>query len=447
MNNSWLNKYKPTRIEDVIGHKYKIAEFEKWIKKFTNNTKSYTTNSVIISGIHGIGKSLIINLLLEKYDFEPVLITSSNIKEDKTLERYLVDNKASNINAIFKNKRKALIITDTENITLTKERKMLTLLCKTNEKKRLIPIIFVTNEQHSKLITDIKKITYEINFIPPYIDEISVFFKRICKEEKINIIDEKIVSGVIKYVQFDIRNLIYFLQNIFDVYGHQLITFNDCKTFLKNSQPKDKKIKLFDSTKILMNKYKSIDKCLVLYEQNKVLLPLMVYENYINNLENRQCTNSEFYDSCAKVSNSVSKGDVIETNIYTDQNWYLQNFYGFYTCCETTYTLSKYPLKRSEYKIDFSNDLNNTSIKNINKKNIVKINHSFNKNIIDSLILNKLMNRLIERKKLMRLKSMFSIYDFEHTILIKLMNIILKIDKTIPKIEITNKMSKILAQE
>lgn len=446
MEKSWLNKYKPKTIDNVVGHKDKIKELDKWVCKFTGNKKAYTTNSVIISGIHGIGKTLIINLILDKYNFEPVYITSSNIKEDKFLERYLIDETSLNINQIIEQKRKALIITDTENITLTKEKKMLISLCKTNEQRRIIPIIFVTNEQHSKLITDIKKISYEINFVHPSMEEINEFFKKICAAEKINITDDKIINNVIKYVHYDIRNLLYFLQNIHDVYGTQKISYDDCKNFLKFSQQKDKKVKLFDSTKILMNNYKSINKSLNLYEQNKVILPLMVYENYIINLQNRQCSTDNFYDSCSKISNSISKGDVVETNIYTDQNWYLQNFYGFYTCCETTFELSKYPLKFQDYKIEFSNDLNTTSIKNINKKNINKINETFNKNLSDILILNKLMNKLIMNKKLLKMKKIFEIYNIEHTEFIKLISIILKIDKTVDKTEITNKMKKILLQ-
>ena len=188
MDNSWSKKYEPKRLEDVVGHKYRISEFDKWISKFNNNKKTYSTNSIMISGVHGIGKSLIINLMLEKHDFEPFYITSSNIKDffDSTtkkkkkvnvLEKFLVDDSKSEMNKIIKIKRKALIISDTEKITLTKEKLLLISLCKINEQKRIIPIIFVANDQHSKLINELKSLVYKVNFTPPTIDEISVFFK------------------------------------------------------------------------------------------------------------------------------------------------------------------------------------------------------------------------------------------------------------------------------
>ena len=46
-------------------------------------------------------------------------------------------------------------------------------------------------------------------------------------------------------------------------------------------------------------------------------------------------------DSLIEISNSISIGDNIETSIYTDQNWYLQNIHGFFTCINTSYYINK----------------------------------------------------------------------------------------------------------
>jgi hypothetical protein len=47
------------------------------------------------------------------------------------------------------------------------------------------------------------------------------------------------------------------------------------------------------------------------------------------------------------ISESISIGDNIETSIYTDQNWYLQDIHGFYTCYNTYFFLKRYFLKRN----------------------------------------------------------------------------------------------------
>ena len=41
-----------------------------------------------------------------------------------------------------------------------------------------------------------------------------------------------------------------------------------------------------------------------------------------------------------KISDSISRGDNIETSIYTDQNWFLQNIHGFFTCINTNFWIN-----------------------------------------------------------------------------------------------------------
>ena len=136
------------------------------------------------------------------------------------------------------------------------------------------------------------------------------------------------------------------------------------------SREKNVDVSLFDATSII-NNYKE-DTILKLYEMEKVLLPLMIHENYTDKILKEKETDWEsIIYKLMKISDSVSRGDNIETSIYTDQNWYLQNIHGFYTCINTSYWINKdndFDVGRLNLK--FSSDLNKTSLKNINRKNI-----------------------------------------------------------------------------
>lgn len=454
MDKSWINKYTPTNLENILGHKSNLKSFEKWIQQF-DNTKKYLTGTIIISGNHGIGKSLSVNLMLKKYNYEQMIISSSNIKEffedsesDKVnvLAKYLEDDSKNDMNKLIEIKRKAIVVIDAEKITLKKESEALTYLCKINEKNKVTPIIFITNDRHSKLIGKVKFTSYCLNFEPPTVAEFTQYFNNICKCENIIISDEKIIPSIIKYTQYDVRNLIYFLENLYNVYGSEPITLQHCKTFLKNIQPKDKRHNLYDSTRMLLNDYKGIKKCLIQYSDAKVLLPLMIHENYSNNLENRKCSAKDFFASCASISDSMSNGDVISTNMYTDQNWNLQKCFGFFTCCKPTFELNQHKLINPNYNIIFSGDLNSPSIKNINRGNVVKIHNSMGKKLIDMLIIKKLLLDLIARHKLLTIKNIFRQYEFSQADIVKQINILLKIDKTNEIVVIPAKMGKILAQ-
>jgi hypothetical protein len=201
--------------------------------------------------------------------------------------------------------------------------------------------------------------------------------------------------------------------------------------FILKSKEKNIDIGLFQSTEKLLNNYLDYETIIKLYENEKVLLPLMIHENYLRKVLTK--TNISFNNICKniiKISNSISIADNIETSIYTDQNWYLQNIHGFYTCINTSYLINK----NSNYNIPinyikFSSDLNKTSLKNINRKNIFNlfkiINNKSNQEI---LILNKICNKLIKNNQIDILLNLLSSYS--KNINIKEIELFLKIDKT-----------------
>ena len=134
-----------------------------------------------------------------------------------------------------------------------------------------------------------------------------------------------------------------------------------------------------------------------------------------------------FFQAAAKICDSMSIGDVIETNIYTDQNWHLQKLRGVFTCCETTFELSKYPYKpvknmgtigignnvqpmpSKAFEIDFPTDLNKTSLKNINKRNIMKVKSFTNRNLDDIIVLNEMIHILLETEQYAKIRKILNL--------------------------------------
>ena len=454
---SWVDKYRPRTLDEIVGNTIRIKEFDKWVYKFINKDANIMSYAVTISGSHGTGKTLIIELILKKYGYEPFYITSSNIKsffdkntkkskknvEENPLSQLLIGNDE---NSIFECDKRALIIADAEKITLKKERDILVSLCKINERNRISPMIFVTNNQHSKLMTDIKHITLEIQFCHPTINELLVFFDKVCKSESLKIIDESLRRHIIEYVKCDVRNLLMFLEDLYDIYEStdKEIGIKECKAYIKTSQQNEQSNKLYDCAKVLMNDFQGIRKCLDCFEQNnKVLLPLMIYENYPKNLELRSCPDNKYYEKCLELATTISEADQLSTHIYTDQNWYLQTLYGFKTCCETTFKLNKTPLKSRSYSLTFSGDVIDTSIQSISKKSIGNIKSVLiNKSLADILMMKKYIDNLIRLNKLKALKQALVIYNISGEKLPIILTKLLKVDKTVPPTKITGKVKK-----
>jgi hypothetical protein len=215
--------------------------------------------------------------------------------------------------------------------------------------------------------------------------------------------------------------------------------------YLNKSREKNIDIGLFDATNNLITSYKSYNTALQLYEYEKVLLPLMIYENYYKIMFDNAfgCSNLKIFDIMRKLTDSISIGDVIETNIYTDQNWYLQNIHGFYTCVYTSWLLNN-SLKNktnqpSYHKLEFSSDLNKTSLKNINRKNIITLQQYLpNKSLDDLMYLNKMLYNLMNRTDYSLVVKIIKEYKLNF----KLLETILKIDKIVTKLILNPKLKK-----
>jgi replication factor C subunit 1 len=435
METLWVDKYRPNSLAHIIGHKIQIKKIKEWLNTLKVKNKN---SAIIISGNHGIGKRLTVRLILEEFGYLVRIINPSEIKEFRNMddfdEYYNKDNLLSKLN-FYKDKNKiAVIFDDTENISLNSEKKYIMDIFKENNKTNSFPLIFISNNQHSKLLNDLKKNCEEIRFFSPSSLEIRILIKSISTQEKFIIKDnDEIYDKIINYSQFDIRRLINILQELSFHYKD----INDVKNldyFFEKSRKKNVDVGLYEATGKLLNEYLDHESIFKLYESEKVLLPLMIHEHYIKKIlhKTNQPWDKIIY-SLVKTSDSISRGDNIETSIYTDQNWYLQNIHGFYTCLNTSFWInrynSNYKLSTEPSKMKFSSDLNKTSLKNINRKNINNLLKIVpNKSIEEIIFINQLANNFIKTNNEEKLINILQNYKKDLTV--KELELFLKIDKT-----------------
>jgi replication factor C subunit 1 len=433
-NDLWINKYKPNNINQIVGNLQQINNFKDWITNLSINKNQ----GIIISGNQGLGKTLTIKLILEDLGYIPRIINPNEIKDHRIYDDF--NDYYNFTNSIYskidfsnlKNNKIALIFDETENITLNSEKKYIMDIYKNNNKLKSFPLIFISNNQHSKLLNDLKKGCREIIFIIPTITELIQLIKSISLMEKLTWESDLLIEKLIKFSQNDIRRLINLLQELSYHLINGKITEENITEFIQKSREKNVDIGLFESTERILNNYLDYETIIKLYESEKVLLPLMIHENYLKKVLNKTKDSwQNIIETVVKISDSISRGDNIETSIYTDQNWYLQNIHGFYTCLNTSFWINK---SKSNYKINidelkFSSDLNKTSLKNINRKNIFNLSKIINnKSNQEVLMLNRICNHLIHENKENELIKI--LHGYNKDISIKEIELCLKIDKT-----------------
>lgn len=433
MTDLWINKYKPKNLNEIIGNKNQINKIKNWLHDIKYNDSDKMT--LIISGNHGIGKTLIIQYILDEYNYDNKMIYPYDIKNYRNTEDfnsfYNYDN--SIINRLSKkNKKIALIFTEMENITLKSDKKFVIGINKKNTKKKKFPLIFIYNNKHSKLIDDIakNKNCTKVDLLSPSTKEITEFIKNIFQKENIKIENDDICDDIIKYCYYDIRKIIIVLQDLHYHFNNQIITKELLNEYKNKSKSKNHEIELFDTTVKIINNYDSFNNIFKYYENDKVLLPIMIHETYIKKLSKME---KNIFNMFSKIINSISYGDLVETSIYTDQKWFLQKIHCFFSCVYVTYYISKnneYHIQHKDIKI--ASDLNKTSTKNINKKNISNLlsllNLSSNKSIDDIIFINNISNKLIKENRIEDLINILRTYNPDITY--KQLNLCLKIDKT-----------------
>ena len=431
--NIWIDKYKPQYLSDIVGNKNAINEINLWLE----NINLHKNLSLIITGALGIGKTSIVKLCLENYNYYVKIINPNELKSYRLNEAFTdyynfvnsIYSKIPFVNA-KKNKNIAIIFDDIENITLINEKKYILNIYKENNKLKKIPLIFISNNQHSKILHDLKKSCRKIIFQSPSIDELETLILKILKNENIIIENKKAILSIIENSQYDIRRLIYILEELSYHTQNNILKNNTINNVIDQIQCKTIIVGLFDVTLKLLNNNTSFHDIISYYKNEKVLLPLMMQENYKKKIlykSNNEITHS--LNSLINISESLSYGDNIETYIYTDQNWYLQNIHGYYTCYIPSYICSISGSNNIELNnIKFSRDLNKTSLKNINKKNINNISKLLGeKSIKEILLISYLFNHLIQTDQISVIINILEFYS--KNISIKDIELCLKIDK------------------
>lgn len=475
---NWLEKYKPKKLSEVLGDKDQIQRINKFIKQFTKkdfDPASVIIPNIIITGINGVGKTLVTDIVIQENGLEKIVADLSNISVNrKTRKKSKIEKETNGTNRSvrtyylsLKNNRKllptgqygnskiALVFDDVSNISNPKEKEAIKAIIKENNKYKEFPIIIIANTKHSKTVNELRKmvtytikktladgkkentkITNEVVLKAPYFNDIEKFIKKICENEKMNIIQKKndeddIYVEIWTHAQDDIRRLINILEELKLMYIDKDITLEIFNQYRDTSKTKDRDPGIYEATRMLLNRYTDIDSAQLLYGEDRATIPLMVHENYPLNIRQQypKISSDQQIDLIYKISKSISESDKVDGLIYSNQCWSLQSVHGFYSCVLPSYYINQLPDKlcRAE-KYKYTQDYNKTSIKKINNKVIKKAqeNQYLKKvSIYDFLYMATILKSLLEKRDFVTVAELMKPYNLK----LKEIESIIKIDK------------------
>lgn len=379
-----FNKYYPTKSELNINN---VKIIEEWLMSFK---KSIKCKPLLIYGNTGVGKTHIVNTILSennyniKYGNLDNLLKSTEKDIRKDVKNYIesyfcsFDIKSFLNNEIIQNNK--ILVID-ENFISNFSQLKLYLILMLDINKNNYPIIFILNNKHNKLLNELKKKCITILIEQPLNNEIKYFINKILKGEKINMTNE-LINDLIQISDNDYKKLIINMYDLIMNYiTNKTVTQEQFKNFKKLIVQKNIKDELFPSSLYLINNYTSVEICLKKFNFEKILIPLIIQQHYIDKIvsyENKLKPESRYIlnDFVKNISNSISYSDLIDNYIFNEQKWNLINIYGYFSCSLPSYYLKYFPITSIQLK--FPVDMNKTSIQKINIKQIFIAYNTFN---------------------------------------------------------------------
>lgn len=383
----WTDKYKPKTLNDfIINNDIKI-KIKKWLNDF--KTKKNTNNCLFLVGPPGVGKTTISHLILKEFNYDIIELNASDIRTQKLVRSKIEDilGKRNVLNLLCKkNKEIAIIMDEIDGMTMGERSGLSELIKIIAPKKNFIaknkskynyltinPFICISNTLDKKL-NDLKAKSTFIKFSNPSNFLLNKYAKQILSKENITI-DEEILNIIVSKCQFDYRRLLILLEYVYK--SNIVLDKESVINLLENFENKNINHTYYECIDKMFKKYNGIDKTIELFNSNKSLIPMIIYENFNEYIiKNKTDTKDVKLDNILKIYKNYSDSDIIDYKISINQCWSLYNTNCIFKCVEPSYIMNN--MKKASYNkyntLNFSSLLNKVSQEYLNIKTTININ-------------------------------------------------------------------------
>jgi replication factor C subunit 1 len=332
-------KYRPNKIADFIGNKPIIPPFISWLVEWESSNKK--TKCALVSGLNGIGKSLLVELILNKHNYNIIHLTIDDERDkeyiNKTIKPLLKTKKT------FNGQENCLVVSD---IDCGGDYGFMSSLLECI-KETEIPIICICDDRYSQSIKSILPYCYDIKLTKPTFNEVYPLIYTVVTTEKIKI-GKSGVDKLFEQSNGDIRFILNSLQMGIRKYDTS-----------KNIQS----MNIFEIAGKLLSLDTDLEEKDRYYWMAHDINTLMIQENYINNtLTTRD--EAKRLENIAYSADSLSDVDFIDSVF----NFDLEPYVAFNSVKATSKCTKKGQIKFPQF-------LGKTSTINKNKRE--KVNYEF----------------------------------------------------------------------
>ncbi|MGD0450601.1 MAG: replication factor C large subunit [Candidatus Bathyarchaeia archaeon] len=305
----WVEKYRPRKIEDIIGNEEAKATFIEWLK-----SKRKTKKAILLYGSPGVGKTALVNAAAKEFGHTIIEMNASDTRSEKAINE--IAKPATSYLALdtftIESKGNLLFLDEVDGIAGNEDRGGVSAIIEIVEKTQ-VPVIMAANDPNIDKLRPLKKICLLIRFHQIRIPLIIALLQKICLLEHVKA-DFEALEHIAQNSKGDVRSAINDLQSLSE--ENHILTLQDTMTLTSRNKDisMDETLRGFFSAK-------SIEEAASLLFRSSV-----DYDEFIMSVSDnlpRRYTNP---DELAPAYDYVSKADLFRGRIGTE-HWHLLKYF------------------------------------------------------------------------------------------------------------------------
>ena len=285
----YTTKYRPNKLEDFVGNKQLVQPFIQWLLEWDPQNKK--SKCALVSGVNGVGKSLLVELLLQKHDYNIIELACDDDRDKGWINEYI--KPLLKTKKTFNGQENALVVSDIDSSGSDYGFIASLVEC---IKDTCIPIICICDDRYSQNIKPILNYCVDFKLAKPSYDDVYRLIYKVVTTEGIKI-GKSSVDKLYEQSNGDIRIILNTLQ----------------LGIKKSDKGKDiQNYSIFDTTGQLFSQENSIDEKQRYYWMSPDIHTLMVQENYISNTLTSK-DDVKRLENISYSADSLSDSDILET--------------------------------------------------------------------------------------------------------------------------------------
>ena len=344
----WVDKYKPTKVSEIIGNESTISDIIEWLDKFKKKDKTIK-RAILLAGDPGTGKTTCARLVAEECGFVVHEFNASDQRSKKSLQTIMLElAKSTDVFEFFmagpktKPKRHVIVMEEVDGMASGDYGGISELTNIVNPKNRdsktswLSPIICTTNMDKISKLKNLMRHCHLFNFEYPSYENMKTLFDKVVKNERLKI-SEVSCKKLIEHAQQDYRRMLYLMETLCvpllnktnneietcvsdDEVENMLSTFGNKYKSLGIDLAMDELLTYLEPPYSRLN----IDRVTDICNMDYYIIPASVHENYPLWFPKKRKKKLKITNECDSVGNDYSDLiDIDDTSFVFEPNEFL----------------------------------------------------------------------------------------------------------------------------